>query len=338
MKNKPTKWGIKLWVLADSLNGYTIDFNVYIGKSEHEEPSGNGLGYDVVMKLVDPYLGQGYHVFFDNFFTSSKLVQELFLHATPSSSTCRTNRTGFPKSMSNVKVWAKKLERGSMRWERESDVLALQWVDNKPVSLLTSIDSANDTTPVTRRTRTRGVYERVEVVQPYAFYRYNQYMNAVDRSDQMLACHNVSRKCYRWWKTLFYHLVDMAVVNGFLLFQQHRASDPDYPDLYRRSTYTIVDFREEIVRLITGLEEYDVPPVNETVQAAPRHDLFCIVHIPKRAEKRRHCVVCYEKGLGQKPVYTYCSALQCNNRHMHVGPGFDCFEVWHSRDYTGKRT
>jgi hypothetical protein len=29
MKNKPTKWGIKLWVLADSSNGYTIDFNVY---------------------------------------------------------------------------------------------------------------------------------------------------------------------------------------------------------------------------------------------------------------------------------------------------------------------
>ena len=31
MKDKPTKWGLKLWVLADSDNGYTIDFNVYIG-------------------------------------------------------------------------------------------------------------------------------------------------------------------------------------------------------------------------------------------------------------------------------------------------------------------
>jgi hypothetical protein len=51
MKNKPIKWGIKLWVLEDSSNGYTIDFNVYIGKSEHEEQSGNGLGYDVVMML-----------------------------------------------------------------------------------------------------------------------------------------------------------------------------------------------------------------------------------------------------------------------------------------------
>ena len=31
-KDKPIRWGIKLWVLADSSNGYTIDFNVYIGK------------------------------------------------------------------------------------------------------------------------------------------------------------------------------------------------------------------------------------------------------------------------------------------------------------------
>jgi hypothetical protein len=163
-------------------------------------------------------------------------------------------------------------------------------------------------------------------------------MNAVDRSDQMLACRNVSRKCYRWWKTLFYHLVDMAVVNGFLLFQQHCASDPDNPALHRRSTYNIVDFREELVRQICGLAEYDRPPANETVQTVPRHDQFCVVHMPKTAEKRKHCVVCYQKGLGQRFVYTYCSAPQCNNKHMHVGAKFDCFEVWHSSNYTGNRT
>ena len=33
IKDKPTKWGIKLWVLADSSNGYTVDFDVYIGRA-----------------------------------------------------------------------------------------------------------------------------------------------------------------------------------------------------------------------------------------------------------------------------------------------------------------
>ena len=62
IKNKPTKWGIKLWVLADSLNGYTCDFDVYIGRNAGQEVSPNGLGYDVVMKLVAPLRNQGYHL------------------------------------------------------------------------------------------------------------------------------------------------------------------------------------------------------------------------------------------------------------------------------------
>ncbi|CAB4039704.1 Hypothetical predicted protein [Paramuricea clavata] len=339
MKNKPTKWGIKLWVLADSSNGYTIDFNVYIGKSQHEAPSQNGLGYDVVMKLVNPYLGQGYHVFFDNFFSSPKLVQDLFMNGTPSSGTCKINREGFPESMKDVKVWARNLKRGSMRWARESNVLTLQWIDNRPVSLITSIDSANDKKDVERRTKTRGVFEKVNVSQPYAFHRYNQYMNAVDRSDQMLACHNVSRKCYQWWKTLFFHLIDMAIVNSFLLFQSHRNSDPGNPALHRKSTYTMVDYREELVRQLCGLAEYDRPPVNEQVQAVPPPDQFCTAHLATTAANgvRRNCVVCYAEGRGERKVSTYCSAPQCN-RHMHVGGEHDCFVVWHSRDYTGRRS
>ena len=43
IKDKPTKWVIKLWVLADSSNGYTIDFNVYIGKAAGRESVQMGL-------------------------------------------------------------------------------------------------------------------------------------------------------------------------------------------------------------------------------------------------------------------------------------------------------
>ncbi len=43
IKNKPTKWGIKLFVLCDS-NGYTVDFNIYTGKSS--VVSGKGLSFD----------------------------------------------------------------------------------------------------------------------------------------------------------------------------------------------------------------------------------------------------------------------------------------------------
>ena len=43
-------------------------------------------------------------------------------------------------------------------------------------------------------------------------------------SDQILATNNVLRKCMRWWKNLFFHLSDIAVVNRFILFKEHQAN------------------------------------------------------------------------------------------------------------------
>ena len=54
------KFGLKLWVLADSLNGYKYDFDTYTGK-KGEHLHEQGLGYTVVMKLVSLLLDQGYN-------------------------------------------------------------------------------------------------------------------------------------------------------------------------------------------------------------------------------------------------------------------------------------
>ena len=56
---------------------------------------------------------------------------------------------------------------------------------------------------------------------------YTTYINAVDRSDQVLNVNSVARKCYRWWKTFFFHLIDMAIANGFILFREYRGRFPD---------------------------------------------------------------------------------------------------------------
>ena len=43
IRNKPTKWGFKLWCLCDAHNGYTVQFSVYKGKTG-ELWSGKGWG------------------------------------------------------------------------------------------------------------------------------------------------------------------------------------------------------------------------------------------------------------------------------------------------------
>lgn len=74
MKSKPTKWGIKLWVLAD-MTGYTVDFNIYTGKTT--EKSDLGLAHDVVMQLVPPLTFQSYELYCDNYYSSLVLFADL---------------------------------------------------------------------------------------------------------------------------------------------------------------------------------------------------------------------------------------------------------------------
>lgn len=74
MKDEPMRSRIKLFVLADSSNGYTINFNIYVGKTH----TVHGLSYDAVMHLIQPsYLGTGYHVYLDNICTSPQLYVDL---------------------------------------------------------------------------------------------------------------------------------------------------------------------------------------------------------------------------------------------------------------------
>ena len=42
-------------------------------------------------------------------------------------------------------------------------------------------------------------------------------MTGVDRSDQMLSYYSFARKTIKWWKKLFFHLFDLAVVNAHIL-------------------------------------------------------------------------------------------------------------------------
>ena len=327
IKNKPTKWGIKLWVLADSANGYTCDFDVYIGKNAAAVPSANGLAYGVVMKLMQPLINQGYHLYFDNYYTSVKLVKDLFTLMIPATGTAAENRRGFPFSMKNGKEWARRERRGSMRWVRDGVSLALQWKDNRPVTMVTSIDSANDFLYIDRNEKVGNAWQRVRVKQPKAFHNYNQFMNAVDRSDQFLANNSSLQKCMHWWKVLFFHMVDIAVVNSYILFRLHGAENPD---ARRAKKFSITKYKEELVRQLVGLEKFGQPPVFRPPTVEP--GAFETVHIARTSNKKRSCKVCYAATKKEYKVKTYCEAPQCQV-YLHCTQDKNCFGIWHSKDY-----
>lgn len=82
MPAKPTKYGIKVWMAADAKNGYVSNFAVYLGQAENNPRRIHGLGYDVVMKMTAPFLDNYRHIFLNNFFTSTRLLDHLFAQNT----------------------------------------------------------------------------------------------------------------------------------------------------------------------------------------------------------------------------------------------------------------
>ena len=97
MPLKPTKWGIKVSVLADSHNGYFSQFEVYTGKKGNTAET--GLGTRVVKTPTAELKGKCHHVFFDNFFTSEHLLQDLLADDIYSCGTARKDRKGFPAEL-----------------------------------------------------------------------------------------------------------------------------------------------------------------------------------------------------------------------------------------------
>ena len=99
---KPIKRGIKVWVLADSHNGYFMRFQVYTGKDGNRVE--HGLGERVVKTLTSELKGKHHHTFFDNFFTSEKLVQDLLADDIYACGTARKDRKGFPPTLKQAKL------------------------------------------------------------------------------------------------------------------------------------------------------------------------------------------------------------------------------------------
>ncbi|XP_049517028.1 piggyBac transposable element-derived protein 4-like [Dermacentor silvarum] len=315
MRDKIVKWGYKLWVLADSQTGYSIQFYVYAGK--RETPSASGLAFDVVTQLCNNYLEQGYVIYMDNFYTSASLFAHLLEHKTLACGTTRKDRRCFPAELKDMS-WEKKAKRGDVRWLRQNNILYLQWKDKKVVHMMSTAHTANKHVSATRKERRGGVWSMTQIEKPLLIDEYNSGMLGVDKSDQLIASYNVLMKCVRWWKTLFFHCIDIAVVNSFILFQEHRQQHLSTPEFQRGANFDQLSFRMELTQQLLGLDDEDVP----------REDPVPKLHLPQKMPQRRNCRMCYEERKVEPKTNVLCE--ECGV-HLCITKTRNCFTAWHER-------
>ena len=89
---KPVKRGFKVWVRADAVTGFFCDFDVYVGRPSDGTATEVELGERVVLQLSECLRGGNYHLYFDNFFTTCRLLDTLHSQGLYACGTVRSNR------------------------------------------------------------------------------------------------------------------------------------------------------------------------------------------------------------------------------------------------------
>ena len=215
IKQKPIKRGYKVWVLADTSTGYVYNFDIYSGKSmERQVP----LGEHVVWSLTRELSMKFHHIYFDNFFTFPFLVEKLLEDGIYCTGTLRSNRRGVPAELiRNIKM-----NRGDAKFLAIDSMSIVKWMDRKPVLMMSNIADPRTMTNITRKLKNGKV---IQLLCPVMIQDYNLGKVGVYRVDQRIQYYAVDRKSKRNWIWIFFHFLNVALSNAFVLYQRNHPND-----------------------------------------------------------------------------------------------------------------
>ena len=93
----------------------------------------------------------------------------------------------------------------------DKGLLALVWNDKKYVRMLSMMHTA-EMADTGKRNR-----DGIALEKPWCVLDYNEGMKGVDIADQLALSHRTVRKSIKWYKKVFYFLLDVVLVNTFLV-------------------------------------------------------------------------------------------------------------------------
>ncbi|XP_030754381.1 piggyBac transposable element-derived protein 4-like [Sitophilus oryzae] len=206
MPNKPSKYGLKIFAMADSKTFYVSNMEVYLGK----QPAGPfALSYSpdlVVKRLITPITGSGRNVTMDNWFTSLPLALDLVQdHNLTVLGTVRKNK----KELAPIFIETKQRKECSsvFGFQEKNTVLSCVPKREKTVILLSTMhnDDAID-------------HFTGEKYKPVIITDYNRTKSGVDAVDKLCASYNTSRNSRLWPLTIFFTLLNIAGIDSRVIY------------------------------------------------------------------------------------------------------------------------
>ena len=142
-------------------------------------------------------------------------------------------------------------------------------------------------------------------------------------SDQRAAAYRVLQRTKKYWKSIFLDMIDVVVVNSYLLFSAWLAQNPAALD--RPRNYDHEEFRIQLIHQLCKITP-DAPPPAYHPPGAPQHPaLQAVPHLPKYSGQRRNCHYCFITDHIERKCSSQCSLC---------GPSFhtnhrNCFYKYH---------
>ncbi|CAF1651758.1 unnamed protein product, partial [Adineta ricciae] len=180
---KPIKRGYKVWCLCDPITGYLFNFQIYLGKDEISGKEAS-LSERVVFDLISSDNFQGKYLYFDNFFTSLRLLEKLKLQKIKACGTIRPDRASIPSDFAKKN----KMQRGDCESMIILNSIVFVWMDTKQVLLASNYHKENEVVSISRRLKNG---QHITINCPKAIKDYNQFSHGVDRLNQRISCYNL---------------------------------------------------------------------------------------------------------------------------------------------------
>lgn len=305
IRTKRHRFGLKIFVLCDCRSGSVLDMILYTGKTTNiEQRDLLGVSGAVVKELLSSYLGEGRIVYLDNWYTSPLLCQYLHENNTGTCGTVREDRkymAKFPKNQRAGQVDRKKCE----------NVLAVKWKDKRSVTALSTLHTGamQDSGKKTR--------DNQPIMKPDLILDYNINMRLVDKSDMMIGDVECVRRTVKWYKKLFFHLVDVVVLNSYIYYKMRSGKKLPLRIFVHDLVYQLLEKYGTMAPMLRGRAATALlPPERVTGRDfVGRHHL---VHIPllaqaqrrQRSHGQRQCVVCSKTT--RRPRRKKTTSLMCN--------------------------
>lgn len=198
--SKPGRYGIKFWAICDSITSYAWKLEVYTGKTGEKREKNQGE--NVVMRLVKDIEKSGRNITCDSFFTSYSLANYLLTKNLTIIGTIRKNKPDLPSCFTNPK----NREILSTLFGFQNNKMVLSYCPKKG-KVVTLLSTAHNDKKVS------GAKEKPEVILDY-----NKTKSGVDTMDKMTRTYSVKRMTRRWPLTVFYNMIDISVMNAFIVW------------------------------------------------------------------------------------------------------------------------